>query len=73
MLAIIATPWYVSDTESIMAPALMIVLMDAITIGGEAAIRAFVPLFLSVILSLAVVLIILLVRRGKSRPADETT
>ena len=71
MLAIIVTPWYVSDTGSVMAPALIIVLMDAITISGEAAARAFVPLFLSIVLSLVVVLIILLVRRGKNRQADD--
>ena len=71
MLAVIATPWYVSDTGSIMAPALIIVLMDAITISGEAAVRAFVPLFLSIVLSLVVVLVILLVRRGKARQAED--
>jgi len=71
MLAIIVTPWYVSDTGSVMAPALIVVMMDAITISGEAAARAFVPLFLSIVLSLAVVLLILLVRRGKARQADD--
>lgn len=70
MLAVIATPWYVSDTGSVMAPALIIVLMDAITISGEAAARAFVPLFLSMVLSLVVVLVILLIRR-KKRPASD--
>jgi hypothetical protein len=71
LLAIIATPWYVSDTGSVMAPALIIVLMDAITIGAEAAVRAFVPLFLSVTLSLVFVGVILLVKRGKSHRLDE--
>jgi hypothetical protein len=71
MLALVATPWYVSDTGSIMAPALIIVVMDAITISGEAAVRAFVPLFLSIALSLMFVLVILLVKRGKSRRFDD--
>ena len=35
MLAVIATPWYVSDTGSVMAPALIVVLMDAITISSR--------------------------------------
>jgi len=70
MLAIIVTPWYISDTGSEMAPALIIVLMDAITIGGAAAARAFVPLFLSIVLALVSVLVILLIRR-KTRQASD--
>lgn len=65
MLAIVATPWYVSDTGTAMAPALIIVLMDAITIGGDAAVRAFVPLFLSTMIALVGVLLFMLVRRGR--------
>ncbi len=65
ILAIVLTPWYVSDTGSAIAPALIIVLMDAITISGEAAVRAFVPLFLSVILALVVAGVWLLIRRGR--------
>lgn len=64
MLALIATPWYVSGDEALLAPALVIVLMDAITISGAAAVRAFVPLFLSVIMSLVAALVLMLVRRG---------
>lgn len=71
MFTIIATPWYVSDTGTVMAPALIIVMMDAITISSEAAVRAFVPLFLSMSLSLVLVLLMLLVRRGKSQQADD--
>jgi hypothetical protein len=67
MLAIIITPWYVSDQSSLLAPALIIVLMDGITIGPEAAVRAFVPLFLSIIISVVAVGIALLVRKGQGR------
>ncbi|MCB1670978.1 MAG: hypothetical protein R3F41_00130 [Gammaproteobacteria bacterium] len=70
-LAVIVTPWYVSDTGSAMAPALIIVLMDAITISGEAAVRAFVPLFLAVMLALVVALVWSLIRRGWSRGHSE--
>jgi hypothetical protein len=63
MLAIIATPWYVSDDGAAMAPALIIVMMDAITISGEAAARAMVPLFLAIVMSQVVVLLMLLIRR----------
>jgi hypothetical protein len=65
MLAIIATPWYVSDTGSAMAPALIIVLMDAITIGGDAAVRAFVPLFLAIMIAVVGALLLMLIRRGR--------
>lgn len=67
MLALIATPWYVSDTGSVLAPALIIVLMDAITISPEAAVRAFVPLFLATVLALVMALVLMLFRRGRSR------
>ena len=70
-IAIIATPWYVSDSGEVMAPALIIALMDAITISGEAGVRAFVPLLLSVILSLVLAVVMLLVKRGKSQRFDE--
>lgn len=67
ILAIIITPWYVSDQGSLLAPALIIVLMDSITIGAEAAVRAFVPLFLSIILSVVTVITGLLLRKGANR------
>ena len=67
VLALIITPWYVSDQGNLLAPAVIIVVMDAITIGGDAAVRAFVPLFLSMIIALVGVVIMLLVRRGGSR------
>ena len=67
MLAIIFTPWYVSETEPVMAPALIIVLMDAITISGTAAVRAFVPLFLTVVLALMLALVFMLIARGRRK------
>ncbi len=53
-IAIIFTPWYSNPQDSIMAPALMVAALDAITGGFEAALRSFVPLFLAVILGLLV-------------------
>ena len=49
--AIILTPWYTNSQESLMAPALMIAVLDGITIGADAAIRAVVPLMLAIILA----------------------
>ena len=49
--ALIFTPWFVNIQGSTMAPALMIVILDLITIGPDEAARAGVPLFLSVLTS----------------------
>ncbi len=46
--ALIFTPWFVNIQGSVMAPALMIVTLDLITIGPLESARAGVPLLLSV-------------------------
>ena len=63
MLAIMATPWYTGTEGMAMAPALMIVLMDAITVSGQAAVRAFIPLFLATLLALAAAVVSFFLRR----------
>lgn len=62
-LAIMATPWYVGSEGDLLAPALIVMLMDAITIGRETAVRALVPLFLAIIIAFVIVIICLLFRR----------
>jgi hypothetical protein len=47
--ALIFTPWFVNIQGSIMAPALMVVMLDLITIGPGEIARAGVPLFLSIL------------------------
>ena len=51
-IAVIFTPWYSNSQESIMAPALMVAALDAITGGFEAAFRSLVPLILAVLFGL---------------------
>ena len=51
-IAVIFTPWYSNSQESVMAPALMVVALDAITGGFEAAFRSLVPLILAVLFGL---------------------
>lgn len=51
-LAIALTPWYANQEGTVLAPAIIVVLLDAITIGGNAAVRSFVPLFLAVVVAL---------------------
>jgi hypothetical protein len=49
LLAVILTTWYVNSQEGLLAPAIIVVLLDAITAGGAAAIRALVPLLLAIV------------------------
>ena len=72
-LAVIATPWYVNDQESLLAPALMVMTMDAITIGGSSAVRAFVPLFMSIIVAVIGVSFVFLISKGVKARAQKTT
>jgi len=49
--AIILTPWYASGFGTALAPAWIIILLDVITIGNDAAVRATIPLILAIICS----------------------
>jgi hypothetical protein len=57
MLAVSFTPWYVSPDSDLMAPALMVIALDMITQGGDAFIRAAVPLVLAIGLAIVLSLI----------------
>jgi hypothetical protein len=48
MIALIYTPWYVSETQDLMAPAVIVIPLDIITVGGDSFVRALVPLSLAV-------------------------
>ena len=51
-IAVAFTPWYSNSQDSVMAPALMVAALDAITGGFEAAFRSFVPVVLAVLFGL---------------------
>ncbi|MDP2379464.1 MAG: hypothetical protein Q8M35_03055 [Pseudohongiella sp.] len=55
MLVLIYTPWYVAADKDLMAPAVMVIMLDLITVGGDSFIRAMVPLLLA--LAAAVLLV----------------
>ena len=57
--AVILTPWYTNSQDNLLAPALMVVMLDGITIGVEAAIPAAVPLILAILLALVIAGILL--------------
>ena len=48
LASLIFTPWFVNIQEGIMGPALMIAMLDLITLGSGEFFRAGVPLFLSI-------------------------
>jgi hypothetical protein len=62
-VAIIFTPWYSNPQESVMAPALMVAALDAITGGFDAAFRSFVPLVLALVVALIVAAILALAKK----------
>ncbi|MEX1197224.1 MAG: hypothetical protein WEB57_05110 [Pseudohongiellaceae bacterium] len=54
MIALIYTPWTVATDQDLMAPAVIIVPLDMITVGPDAFVRALVPLVLAILLAVAV-------------------
>lgn len=70
MIALIYTPWYVAPEQDLMAPAVIVILLDMITVGGNAFVRALVPLVLAIIAAILIALLWglarLLLRRGKA-------
>ena len=67
MLALVFTPWYANIEGSSLAPALMVVALDAITIGVSAAPRALVPLVLALIAAEFLATILYFVERRKRK------
>lgn len=49
MLALALTPWYANSQGDVIAPALMVVTLDAITLGPDTMGRALIPLVLSLL------------------------
>jgi hypothetical protein len=56
MLALIYTPWYVAVDQDLMAPAVIVIVLDMITIGGDAFVRGLVPLILAVLACIVIAL-----------------
>lgn len=49
-MAVVFTPWYVVPDQSILAPAIIIFVMDIVTIETVAGIRSLVPMAMVIIL-----------------------
>ncbi len=71
MLALVLTPWYANIEGNTLAPALMILALDVITIGADAAGRALAPLLLSLLLAEVLATIYYFVQR-KSKKTVKT-
>ena len=56
LIAVMFTPWYVAPEENLLAPAVIVMLLDMVTIGGTAFVRSMVPLVRAVIFVLFVAL-----------------
>ncbi len=54
LLALLLTPWYVLTDQDILAPALIVFVLDAVTIEPAAGIRALIPLVLTLFMMLVV-------------------
>ena len=64
-LALALTPWYSNTQAETFAPALMVMTLDLITVGGEAAMRAFVPLMASLFGSILVSTILYFIQKKR--------
>jgi hypothetical protein len=72
MLALIFTPWYVAADQDLMAPAVLVIILDVITLGGTAFVRAFVPLLMAIFLALILALAGGVLRNSMSRRFNKT-
>ena len=73
--AVILTPWYANVQGETMAPALMVMTLDLITIGTEAVTRSAIPLLLAIIGAefVATVFYLIQKRRLSSKQSSENT
>jgi hypothetical protein len=67
MLALVLTPWYANTQGDVYAPALMVVTLDAITLGLDTIARALAPLLISLIAAEILATIAWLVHRNKKK------
>lgn len=69
MLALTLTPWYANAQGDVIAPALMIVALDAITLGVDTMGRALIPLILSLLTAEVLATLVWFVKRPREKQA----
>ncbi|MDC0598823.1 hypothetical protein OAP18_03180 [Gammaproteobacteria bacterium] len=67
LLVIIFTPWYVLADQDVLAPAIIVFVMDTITIGGTAGVRALIPLVMAGLVSIVLTIILSIIYRVRKR------
>ena len=67
MLALMFKQAYVLEDQRIMAPALIVFLMDVITVSPTAGIRALIPLVLALMVALIVAVLLIISHRIRLR------
>lgn len=67
LVAIIFTPWYVIADQDVLAPAIIIFVMDTITIDAVAGIRGLIPLILAFGFALIITAVLSIVYRVKRK------
>lgn len=67
LIALMFTPWYVSPEADLLAPALMVMMLDMVTLGGSAFVRALVPLSMAIMFGVLVTLSGALIKRLLNR------
>jgi len=67
LLAVIFTPWYVLPEEEILAPALIVFMLDLITVDLTTSIRALIPLVMAMLFGVIVTLVLSVIYRIKRR------
>lgn len=56
-MAIVFTPWYVEADGNVLAPAIIIFVMDIVTIETIAGIRSLVPIAMAILLSTIITMV----------------
>jgi len=69
LMAVIFTPWYVLPEEDILAPAVIVFLLDLVTIDVTTSIRSLIPLVMAMLLAIAVTVVLSLLYRIRQKKA----
>ena len=66
MIALVFTPWYANSDEVTLAPALMIIALDAITKGLGEASGALAPMLLALLVAELFALVLFFLEKGRA-------
>lgn len=67
LLAVIFTPWYVLPEDEVLAPAIIVFMLDLVTIDAATSIRALIPLVMAMLLGIIVTIVLSIVYRLRRR------